>query len=353
MIGFLCFIPVVLLLFYLALIFESTGFALLSITAVAFAVLSFVSLLFTRRKVTASLAIPAKMVDRDQSFRLVAEIKNKAILPIGKIKLKITGGENQLNTRQKTKWTWQSVPKGRSSEAKRLSIGKSGYYEFGIKKIQIYDCFGFFCLSKRQKSIARVMVFPKTEEVPVRLGAGVRNFYGETMEYDDARPGRDPSETFGYREFHDGDKLQKIHWKLSARMDELMVKEDSHPKSCAILLFMPDDVTDDGVSLDYAASLSFTLMDSKCPHYVVWVSQSRDDIMRVRVEDEESFYLALTSYVQDGARGKKMDRLERYREKYKGDQFLHSVMAEAGGQIRIDGEEVMKLTKPYEELFLR
>ena len=152
MIGFLCFIPVVLLLFYLALIFESTGFALLSITAVAFAVLSFVLLLFTRWKVSASLSIPAKMVDRDQSFRLVAEINNKAILPVGKIKLKIAGGENQLNSRQKTKWTVWNVPRGKRSEARRLSIGRSGYYEFSIKKIKIYDCFGFFYLSKRQKN---------------------------------------------------------------------------------------------------------------------------------------------------------------------------------------------------------
>lgn len=352
MIGFLCFIPVVLMLFYLALIFESTGFALLVITAVAFAVLSFVSLLFVRRKVTASLAIPSKMVDREQAFRLVAEINNKAILPVGKIRLKIAGGENQLSARQKTKWTIKNVPRGKSSEAKRLTIGRSGYYEFSIKRIRIYDCFGIFYLSKRLKNNARVMVFPKTEEVPVRLGAGVKNFYGETMEYDDARPGRDPSETFGFREFHDGDKLQKIHWKLSARMDELMVKEDSQPKSCAILLFMPENAEDD-VSLDYVASLSFTLMDLKCPHYVGWVSRTRDDVMRVRVEDEESFYLALTSYVQDGACGKKIDRLERYREKYKGDQFLHSVMAQEKGQILIDGEEVVKLTKPYEELFLK
>ena len=37
--------------------------------------------------------------------------------------------------------------------------------------------------------------------------------------------GYDPSELFDVREFQNGDRLQSVHWKLSARTDELMVKE--------------------------------------------------------------------------------------------------------------------------------
>ena len=36
------------------------------------------------------------------------------------------------------------------------------------------------------------------------------------------------------RSFRKGDKIQSIHWKLSAKADELIVKENSLPKACAV-----------------------------------------------------------------------------------------------------------------------
>ena len=55
--------------------------------------------------------------------------------------------------------------------------------------------------------------------------------FGDADVYDDFRPGNDSSEIFDVREFRDGDKIQSIHWKLSAKMQELVVREDSQPLS--------------------------------------------------------------------------------------------------------------------------
>lgn len=38
-------------------------------------------------------------------------------------------------------------------------------------------------------------------------------------------------------------------------------------------------------------SLSFSLMDQKCSHYVAWYDISINDIVRARVDDEEGFYI--------------------------------------------------------------
>ena len=353
MLGFVWVIPFAFLLFYLALIFESTGIALLGYAAVAFAVLSFLSLLFTNRLVKIRLDVPARVAEKDQVFGLRMEIEDQSPLPVGRVKAYVSYGEDAGMERQRIVLSAEDLRRGESSETRRLSVSSSGYYEFQLKRYRVYDAFGVFYLSRKGKSIAHVMILPKLEVVPVKLGEAVRNFYGETVDYDENQSGADSSETFGIREFHDGDKLQRIHWKLSARTEELMVKEDSLPKSCAVVLFLSEGILSESKSLDYMASLSFTLTDEKCAHYVAWFSQSRNDVLRARVEDEESFYLALTTYMKDCSAKPVEDRVLRYKEKYKGEQFLHSVSANKEGELWVDEEKVGKIGSFSEELFLR
>ena len=353
MLRFVLVLPIALVLLYLALIFESIGFALLGFSAVVFAVLSFVFLLYLRGKVKMRLVIPAKVADRAQGFTMRLEVLNKAFLPLGKIKVFVRYGERTIDKKEKMTICPEDVPRGESVELRRLSISEAGYYEFQIKKFRVYDPVGLFYLTKRGKSIAHAMILPELCEVPVRIGGGVKLFYGESMEYDDDQPGMDPSEIFDVREFRDGDKLQRIHWKLSARMDDLMVKEDSMPKACAIVLFFPEGCIYENGGLDYLASLSYTLMDAKCAHYVAWQSQSRSDVVRMRVQDEESFYEAITTYMQDVSVKLVDGGLERYDEKYKGERYLHSVLVDGEGTLWLDGEDLGKAKAFREELFLR
>ena len=341
------------ILLYLALIFESTGFALLSFTAVTLAVLFFIVLWILRKRAQVNLSIPLKVADRGQDFGLNVEVRNKLPFPLGKLRVDVWYGESNALAKKAQKIIAEDVVRGKSTITRRVSVQTAGYFEFSVKRIRIYDPFGIFFVTRRCKSVAKVMIFPKIEELPVRLGEGVKHFYGETMDYDESEPGHDPSEVFGFREFRDGDKLQRIHWKLSARMDDLIIKEDSLPKACAIVLFMPAGVMSECKSLDFVASFSFTLMDAKCPHYVAWRSQGTGDVRRIRVSDEESFYLALTTWLQDHALKQEEDLKDRYRDKYRGEFYLHDVTADAAGMVTIDDAEPFSILKMREEIFLR
>ena len=353
MLRFVLVLPLALVFLYLGLIFESIGYALLGFAAVVFAVLSFAFLLYLRGKVKMRLVIPSRVADRAQGLTMRLEVLNKAFLPLGKLKVFVSYGERTHEKKERISINLEDTPKGESTELRRLSINETGYYEFRIKRFRIYDPFGIFYLTKRGKSIAYAMILPDIHEILVRIGGGVKLFYGESMEYDDDQPGQDPSETFGVREFQDGDKLQRIHWKLSARMEELMVKEDSLPRACAVVLFFPAGRICENGGLDYMASLSYTLMDAKCSHYVSWQSHSRGDVVRRCVRDEESFYEAITTYMQDASTKLVDGDMERYREKYRGERFLHSVLLDGEGTLWLDEEELGKAKTFREELFLR
>ena len=105
------------------------------------------------------------------------------------------------------------------------------------------------------------------------------------------------------RSFRKGDKIQSIHWKLSAKADELIVKENSFPKACAVTVIANPaghmNIRQKEKFIQLVAGLSFSIMDQKCSHYVAWYSMQKQDIVRARVDDEESFFIFLSYFLKD------------------------------------------------------
>ena len=154
------------------------------------------------------------------------------------------------------------------------SVNLCGNYEFELVRIKLYDFSRLFYVTKRVKNMQMLRVMPQIDEIPVGITDRVRNFFGDSDIYDDLRPGYDPSELFDVREFQNGDRLQSVHWKLSARTDELMVKENSLPKAYCGGHSSRFKGIKKGRQADafYEASClhPFSLMDQKCSHYVAW-----------------------------------------------------------------------------------
>lgn len=78
-------------------------------------------------------------------------------------------------------------------------------------------------------------MLPELDAVAVQVSERVRRYFGEAESYDDFQPGTDVSQIFDVREYRPGDRLQRIHWKLSAKSDGLLVREDSQPLACAVV----------------------------------------------------------------------------------------------------------------------
>lgn len=162
------------------------------------------------------------------------------------------------------------------------------------------------------------------------IGERVRNFYGDSDVYDELRPGYDPAEIFDIREFRDGDRLAGVLWKLSAKNGELMVRENSLPRACPVRLFLYACGEGAAGMLESIAGLAFSLMDEGCAFYAAWMSRTRKEVLRVRVDDEESYYLFLVAYMQDCSPDFSGDLEEMYREKYRGEYGLYAVIFRDG-----------------------
>ena len=117
----------------------------------------------------------------------------------------------------------------------------------------------------------------------------------EGVSYDSHRSGQDPSEVFDLRSYREGDSVKSIHWKLSTRFDDVLVREASRPQDHAIAILFGIFACDFeeserpqvlSAALGLAASVSLSLMRLGYHHVVVTTGGS-----------------ALTAYPVDNRRG--------------------------------------------------
>lgn len=287
-------------------------------------VVSSISLLFKSRMVQIDFSAPIPIAQKNIPSTFVIGINNRFHFTISKISVQRRYGS-------KKKWIrLNDFPRGRKEERIKIQFAKPGNHEVFLTKVKIYDVFGIYHVTRKLKLKDNVLILPEINSVPVRLGEAIRYFQGEADVYDELRAGNDPTETFQIREYRDGDKIQNIHWKLSAKMDELYVKENGFPKACPVVIMLNE------ADVEELAKISFSIMDAECPHFVSWYSESKSQIIRGRVDDEESFYLMLTTYMQDHAPGMRDDLAELYRQKYYENNFIHWI--DIDKRVLIDGQ---------------
>lgn len=337
-------------LIYQGIIYDNASIVGVGFVLGCVLILSIIELLYRFFTIRAQVDVPISLAEPDQLVSVELKIRNKSLLPTGRIDVYM-GISNAFSKKKKMRWiTIPEAKAGEKSATCKVVLAGAGNHEIEIKKLRIYGLFGLLHIKKRCKDFSSVLIMPEIHTVATTISDATKNFIGDADVYDEFRPGHDSGETFAIRNYREKDRLQSVHWKLSARMDELMVKESSLPKACAIVLLLDFcQIKKQGKHyedfLELASSLSFCLMDEKCPHFVAWYSKETGDIRRIRVDDEESFYMFLMYYLKDGQVTKGKDIREEYRQKYKHEWYLHDIRIDANLRIYRDGESYLMLDK--------
>lgn len=336
---------------YVAMMYNSTELMLLVYLQAVLFVLSFFVILYRKFTISVAITIPVEIAEPEKECLVKMVTKNKGFFPMMRMEVRLVTEDLCTGKRKKTWVRLSEIPRGEGSFVRMVSFAGAGTYRLRLKKVRVYDFTGLFSGKMRGNSGARIQVMPRLHDVPVRLSQGVRNFYGEADIYDEHTPGHDNSELFAVREYRRGDRLQNIHWKLTAKQDDLMVKEHSLPKACPVVLFLgfylkkkrrkPERML---AYLEAAASLSFSLMDAECPHYVVWYDETEQDMVRFRVDTEESFFRFLGMLMDIRWKKPKEDLRERYREKYRMEPYVWALSLDEQLALKREEETVAKLS---------
>ena len=169
-----------------------------------------------------------------------------------------------------------------------------GRVTVSIDKCYVYDLFYLFRYKVKSKGETCVYFMPSIEPYGISVKEAEYESCEDTDKYMEDRPGNDPSHVFELREYREGDKLQKIHWKLSAKKDETYVKEFGYPISISAVLYFDMHFTGEDREklcdelIQKVCNLSASLIQNQGYHYISYYNEDEADVVRRQILDEEN-----------------------------------------------------------------
>ena len=321
---------VILLTIYLSLMYFSEALVLLVFAEAILFVVSIGWFVLVRRMVRVRIEVPISISETEKENTVKLYVINSLPVPIHRMKALVVVEDTISGYRCETWMKLPSVYGGENVYTHAVAFPAAGNYEISVKRLRVYDMTGLLYCNMRSMCHDRVQIMPHMYDMSIRVTSAVRNFYGEADSYDEHTAGQDRSEIFQVREYKPGDRIQHVHWKLTAKEDELMVKEHSLPKSCPVVLCLKFDPSDrkmrmqNGLSfMEAVTSLSYSMMDAGCAHYIVWYKADTRDIVRVRVDDEESLFYFIGIFMKVKWEKTDEDIVDRYKEKYPGETYVY------------------------------
>lgn len=250
----------------------------------ALPIFGFIWIFVSSRKTTVSFKSDSRVYPRghDSPFMLRLENRSPFLIPNAVIYIRYINSLTNKGSLIKVITPIYS----RNTQLLRISATSDHYGSISakIEKIKLYDILKItrLRLPKRNFQSTPVSVTFIPEYIP--LDNSVTNYadYGlESDKYSEHKPGDDPSEIFGIHEYQYGDRISRIHWKLTAKSDTTYVKEYSLPIANSICLAANVCMKSNSMSeldrydavIEAFYAIGAYLSESACPHTMVWYDE--------------------------------------------------------------------------------
>lgn len=246
------------------------------------------------------------------------------------------------------------LPSGKSEDRQVSMQAKyCGKLLVTVQKLCIYDCWGFFSIRKRPKESYEIMVMPKPYPINLLISNRTKWFPIDGESYAKDRSGDDTAEIYEVREYRAGDRMQKVHWKLSAKEDELYIKEFSYPLGAAVVVLLEGGSAGESMEqfMEMTVSISTALLRLECPHYIAWQKKEEKQVRRMLIVEEEDFHVFLLELLRFERESLEKNMEEYYRYAYKSDTYSTMLKIRTDLTIQKNQEEPMRMKEQNPETF--
>lgn len=259
------------------LVFLRNYFNLMFLAALIIApFFSFIMGAFLCRSIQFSLSAASLVENRRNEFQFRIHLDNPTILFANNCVVFVTV-TNELFGEKTTHSI--NIPINPFVESKvdyPVKSSHCGVITVSVDSVRVFDLFNLFRFNRDISLTREIPVFPDEKVIDetfhMDFSEGYNNLEESTIK------GHDTSDVSEIREYIPGDKLQNIHWKLSAKKDILMVKERVSLTSTQLLFYIElagrKDQTLDTI-LDYAYGIGIHLCRENVPFTFMWYSVKR------------------------------------------------------------------------------
>jgi len=181
-----------------------------------------------------------------ETIQLTLEIRNQKLLPLSWLEivdvcpsdLHVDGGEVVANPASHVgefRTFWMPGAFQRLSRRFTIHCSQRGYHVYGPATVHTGDGFGFFSRKAIGPERDQIIVYPRLySAADLRLPS--KNPFGQRAV--EARLFEDPLRTVGIREWQPSDSLRRVHWKATARHQQILSRVYEPSEEPQILIFL-------------------------------------------------------------------------------------------------------------------
>lgn len=296
----LIYIAVLIYAGVLALLYTNVQSLYVFFILLLFGVTQAALVVYLKRKVMVSLSVPDAAVNKNEPMKVSIVVENKAAIPVSCVKVIVSYENTYENLKQYQTFNLSVDSKSTQTINFTLSSVHTGTVQVGLKKVYVYDFLRIFHCRYKKNGTVCIKVFPEVCMMESNPFIAQQDFLDSEM-FSKTKSGDDPSEVFDIREYKEGDKIHRIHWKLSSKRDVVMVKEYSLPIACNMGIMVSLELragTQNRMEyydalLSTVGSISYQLLMNEQMHFITWYEEKRDNYVCVSVENLDELYSAM------------------------------------------------------------
>lgn len=324
------YILVIILSGFLAVLYNVYYMGILFLAVVICPFILFAVLCYIYGRLSFELSSVVHVAGKGETIPVSVQIHNPTLFPVAVLSITISYSNSFSDQLKEHKQAFYISVDSRSTTNATCNLKSdyAGNIIVSLSKVRVFDYLKLFSLRKKNLGKIRVAVLPDYYEL---TGDYLNNRSGMQVEsdyYSHVKSGDDPSEVFAIREYREGDRPQRIHWKLSLKQDQLMIKDFSEPLNCSVVIFadLGTSGRDDGPDiidaiLECALSLSYSFMLKRQIHYLAWYDKIRGNSRRIRIVTEKDLFEAIDGILNCGPYIQDVDLASVYFAEYPNDQY--------------------------------
>ena len=312
--GWTCVLLVVLVT---AVLSKSTVIALMAMSVPAIALVSAVINIFISKKITLGFVCPPTSSKSSASV-ITLNVDNGGKLPAGKLICTVSARNCLTGEVQEVFLDTPVTARSRSTASFMLQSEHCGFMVLGVKRAYITDWLGLFLKKIESDARGEMSILPDTFVPVINITIPPVTPFDDDS-YSPDKKGQDLSEVFQLREYTEQDSLRQVHWKLSGKLDRLIVRDGSLPVAKSILVFW--DKNSRSASPEEADSMA-EVFCSVCQvlsdmgiKYTLGYS-TQDGCIIEEVEDTQGLLGIIPSMFKDGCVGGGPSGVESYTQRY-------------------------------------
>lgn len=214
--------------------YPNTTTSMFAYALLALPVASLIYTLYIHSKFTYTQEIDKKFITKGETINFSFSIHNETSWYYPDIEIQFYGTDS-IMTQYFSSRRMSIAADDKDSTTYEIECKYRGYYEIGVKKIYIRDFLGLYRLSYKIVEPKMVTVYPRIivlKHFPLIECEGIES------DLDRERAIGEGNLFSTIREYNYGDSMRQIHWKISAKKQTLMAKNNQSASPSMTYIFL-------------------------------------------------------------------------------------------------------------------